>query len=270
MQLEDLKLNSGFKFYIGSSQIVAVPEIRADVPEFIRILAGIKELLGCSDCGYAGTVCSDVRQNEDVIMARENQERQALDKTDDIRSLLELIDVNKVQKSVQSPITEAKVGDIVDFGELPKRVDAIDSDEAVKMKWIVIDVKKGVALLLLESSAKVGVYEGIDEWLKTEFMKRFTALEKNFIVSKNGSENSMDRYPFLLTVNEAREYSNQCAQIKTGVTKGLGKYAWWLCQDKRYPRNYPFVSKSGIIKESGLDGRQSNIAVRPAVYVKMK
>lgn len=80
----------------------------------------------------------------------------------------------------------------------------------------------------------------------------------------------MDRYPFLLTVNEAREYSNQCAQIKTGVTKGLGKYAWWLCQDKRYPRNYPFVSKSGIIKESGLDGRQSNIAVRPAVYVKMK
>ena len=273
MQLEDLKLNSGFKFYIGSSQIVAVPEIRADAPEFIRILAGIKELLGCSDTdfyGYAGTVCSDVRQNEDTIMTKENQEWKAQDKTDDIRSLLELIDVNKVPKSVQNPITEAKVGDIVEFGELPKRADAIDPDEAVKMKWIVIDVKESIALLLLKSAAKVGVYEGIDEWLKTEFMKRFTSLERNFIVSHNGNENSMDRYPFLLTVNEAREYSNQCVQIKTGVTKGLGKYAWWLCQDKRYPRNYPFVSKSGIIKESGLDGRQSNIAVRPAVYVKMK
>lgn len=93
MQLEDLKLNSGFKFYIGSSQIVAVPEIRADAPEFIRILAGIKELLGCSDTdfyGYAGTVCSDVRQNEDTIMTKENQEWKAQDKTDDIRVFLNL------------------------------------------------------------------------------------------------------------------------------------------------------------------------------------
>ena len=45
MQLEDLELNSGFKFYIGNSQIIAVPEIRADAQEFRRILAGIKEFL---------------------------------------------------------------------------------------------------------------------------------------------------------------------------------------------------------------------------------
>ena len=45
MQLEDLELNSGFKFYIGNSQIIAVPEIRADAPEFRRILAGVKEFL---------------------------------------------------------------------------------------------------------------------------------------------------------------------------------------------------------------------------------
>ena len=49
MQLEDLELNSGFKFFIGNSQIIAVPEIRADAPEFLRILAGIKEFLGCKD-----------------------------------------------------------------------------------------------------------------------------------------------------------------------------------------------------------------------------
>lgn len=45
MQLEDLKLNSGFKFYIGNSQIIAVPEIRADAPEFIRVLSGIKKFI---------------------------------------------------------------------------------------------------------------------------------------------------------------------------------------------------------------------------------
>lgn len=49
MQLEDLELNSGFKFYIGNSQIIAVPEIRSDAPEFLQILAGIKEFLGCND-----------------------------------------------------------------------------------------------------------------------------------------------------------------------------------------------------------------------------
>lgn len=110
-------------------------------------------------------------------------------------------------------------------------------------------------------------------WNQGNLLKAFWDSENcnNFCVSLQREGNtSLLRYPFLLTVNEAREYSNQCVQIKTGVTKGLGKYAWWLCQDKRYPRNYPFVSKSGIIKESGLDGRQSNIAVRPAVYVKMK
>lgn len=49
MQLEDLELNSGFKFYIGNSQIIAVPEIRASSPEFLRIIAGIKEFLGHDD-----------------------------------------------------------------------------------------------------------------------------------------------------------------------------------------------------------------------------
>lgn len=51
MQLEDLELNSGFKFYIGNSQIIAVPEIRADAPEFLRILVGIKDFLGRKDWG---------------------------------------------------------------------------------------------------------------------------------------------------------------------------------------------------------------------------
>lgn len=41
VQLEDLELNSGFKFYIGNSQIIAVPEIRKDSAEFMRVLSGI-------------------------------------------------------------------------------------------------------------------------------------------------------------------------------------------------------------------------------------
>lgn len=45
VQLEDLELNSGFKFYIGNSQIIAVPEIRRDSPEFRRVLSGIENFV---------------------------------------------------------------------------------------------------------------------------------------------------------------------------------------------------------------------------------
>lgn len=45
MQLEDLQLNSGFKFYIGNSQIIAVPELRADSSEFNRVIDGIYQFI---------------------------------------------------------------------------------------------------------------------------------------------------------------------------------------------------------------------------------
>ncbi|MCC8046687.1 MAG: toll/interleukin-1 receptor domain-containing protein [Clostridiales bacterium] len=45
MQLEELELNSGFKFYIGNCQIISVPEIRKNSPEFDRILKGINRYL---------------------------------------------------------------------------------------------------------------------------------------------------------------------------------------------------------------------------------
>ena len=43
MQLEDLELTSGFKFYIGGNQIIAVPEVRKESFEFQRILSGINK-----------------------------------------------------------------------------------------------------------------------------------------------------------------------------------------------------------------------------------
>lgn len=42
MQLEELKLNSGFKFYIGEEQIVPVQDIDRDSPEMRKIIRGIK------------------------------------------------------------------------------------------------------------------------------------------------------------------------------------------------------------------------------------
>ena len=45
LQMEDLELNSGFKFYIGGSQIIAVPEIKRDSPYVNRAISGILNFL---------------------------------------------------------------------------------------------------------------------------------------------------------------------------------------------------------------------------------
>ncbi len=43
MQSENLELNQEFELYLHSCQIVTVPEIRADAPEFLKILNEIKK-----------------------------------------------------------------------------------------------------------------------------------------------------------------------------------------------------------------------------------
>jgi predicted double-glycine peptidase len=49
LPLEQLQLNSGFKFYIGNSQIIAVPEVRADAPEVRKALEGIRTFVRCPE-----------------------------------------------------------------------------------------------------------------------------------------------------------------------------------------------------------------------------
>lgn len=45
LQMEDLELNSGFKFYIGSSQIIEVPEIRRDSSAVNQAISGVRNFL---------------------------------------------------------------------------------------------------------------------------------------------------------------------------------------------------------------------------------
>lgn len=47
MQLEDIQLNSGFKFYIGNSQIIAVPDIKPEAPEVNKVIRGIQRYMSC-------------------------------------------------------------------------------------------------------------------------------------------------------------------------------------------------------------------------------
>lgn len=45
IQLEEMKLNSGFKFYLGESQIIALPDIQMDSAELNRVVNGIRQFI---------------------------------------------------------------------------------------------------------------------------------------------------------------------------------------------------------------------------------
>jgi len=45
IQLEEMQLNSGFKYYLGESQIIALPDIRMDSAEFNRVVNGIHQFI---------------------------------------------------------------------------------------------------------------------------------------------------------------------------------------------------------------------------------
>ena len=49
MQLEDMALNSGFKFYLSSEQIVPVYDLNHDSREVQKVLTSIRKLLDGED-----------------------------------------------------------------------------------------------------------------------------------------------------------------------------------------------------------------------------
>lgn len=73
MQLEDLELNSGFKFYIGNSQIIAVPEIRGDSPEFKKILLGLSQLVNIDEAKYRENLESFGNSKREKVSVFKNQ-----------------------------------------------------------------------------------------------------------------------------------------------------------------------------------------------------
>lgn len=71
IQLEDLQLDSGFRFYIGNSQIIAVPELRADTPEFQKVLAGIRRFVSLpEEREDKSTIVNSVKEYKKTCMVK--------------------------------------------------------------------------------------------------------------------------------------------------------------------------------------------------------
>ena len=85
MQLEDIELNSGFKFYIGNQQVVAVKKINSDSEAMRRVLNGIATFV------VPDKTINDNESNTELNQAAEEYELVSVEKIcvdDDLDNLL--------------------------------------------------------------------------------------------------------------------------------------------------------------------------------------
>lgn len=88
MQLEDIQLNSGFKFYIGNSQIIAVPNICADAPEFNKAIEGIRRFVNYTEESNVEEPPKDEKKSiEQVMLQTSSVPRISLFSNADVRRL---------------------------------------------------------------------------------------------------------------------------------------------------------------------------------------
>lgn len=149
-----------------------------------------------------------------------------------------------------------RIGDVIDFGSYPQSEDG----SSTPMKWRVLDVKEGRALVFSERvidcreyhSEFVGVdWEGsaIRKWLNDFFFERFfTESEKSAVVlsvlknpgnpkyGSSGSGDTKDRI-FCLSFEEVDRYLSEQSSgfrkptpyaLKKGVNETKGKSWYWL------------------------------------------
>ena len=186
-----------------------------------------------------------------------------------------------------------KVGDFVEFGKY-----LVDNSE--KIRWLVLEVKGGKALLLSENAVDCRKYHNTKEavswntcdlrdWLNNEFLvNAFNDQEISVIQTANVAA---DRNPehrsdpgqatqdkvFLLSIAEVNRYfsdneSRQCEPSEIAAANGAyiseeGKCWWWLRTAGYRQDTAGFVRGGGSVSESGDDVEDVIFAVRPAIWV---
>lgn len=186
-----------------------------------------------------------------------------------------------------------KVGQCVEFGAYP-------CDNSEKIRWIVLEVRGGKALLLAEKAVDCRKYHNVKQsvtwktsdlrsWLNGAFLAdAFDTREASQIQTVNVPA---DRNPehrsdpgqatqdkvFLLSIAEANHYfsqneDRQCEPAETAVRNGVyvseeGKCWWWLRTAGYRQDTAAFVRGGGSISESGDDVEDVIFAVRPALWV---
>lgn len=195
-------------------------------------------------------------------------------------------------------LKDAKVGDYVSFGTYEQDNNTSNGKEDVK--WLVLEVKDGKALVISEYALDCKQYNTNDtdvtwetctlrRWLNNDFINAaFSAEEKAKIPTVTVSADKNPEYStnpgnatqdqvFLLSITEANKYfssysARQCKPTDYAVANGAGvnSYSgncWWWLRSPGKDQNWATeVIHTGDVYESGNDVDDDD-AVRPALWI---
>lgn len=187
--------------------------------------------------------------------------------------------------------SRVKVGESIKFGSYPQD----RSGKKAEIKWIVLDVKDGKALVVSQKALDCQKYNETEtdvtwetctlrNWLNNEFLNTaFTAEESDAISPVTlpdipfDDDDAKDKL-FLLNTAEAKKYfiSNSdkfCKSTGYAASKGAyidkdsGNSEWWLRTSGAEPTYAVSVSYSGMINYYGSSVDSDYTAVRPAMWI---
>lgn len=171
--------------------------------------------------------------------------------------------------------------------EIAKLKDAVLSDKAVfaGMDWRVLDIQDNRVLLIKDNSIGSTAFNGIPgpctwetssvrTWLNSEYLKEnFFEEEINAIIDTDVSATANPYYPgvaagaqtvdklFLLSIEEEEAYVDQLHETET---------CWWLRTPGAAEGSMSFVYRDKQVMAYGYDVANTEITVKPAIWVSLK
>lgn len=233
MKLEDVELNDGFKFYIGNSQIISVPEVKKDSPQFKRVIEGLKRFVRVDE--YMEVIDSQVTESQN--------------KTSDIYK-----------------------GQIITFGNYEWRVLTVDKNKALLVTKDVITKKayneefkeitwEDCTLRQWLNSEFLNAFS-TDE--KGKIIDTSIVNKNNPTYSTSGGNDTKDKV-FLLSIEEASVYFSS-DEDRMAEYHGDNEW-WWLRSPGSTMKDAAFVFYDGSISDNGDFVFNNYYGVRPALWI---
>lgn len=259
MQLEDLELNSGFKFYIGNSQIIAVPEVKGNSPEFCRILSGIQQ--------FVKSVPAETYEPGESIEENEQDENQdGLIVTKQFGSYPYYEDAQK--KAIEWIVLKQEDNKMLLLSKYGIDLRRYHED-GNETSWEMSGLRRWLNDTFIE--------DAFDEAEKARICSEITNTTTNLFYNTGNEAVSIDKI-FILGAEEIKEYLTSkelCVCKPTPYSKEKGVFInptnggglWWIRTPGEKSSLQSFVNVAGEISYAGCYYQRGEIAVRPAMWV---
>lgn len=185
-----------------------------------------------------------------------------------------------------SKFDSIKIGDIVSYGNYEQ--DGTDNNGSENIDWIVLDKQSDRMLLISNFALDCKLYDSthwwdmsweictLRNWLNNDFFSEsFNSEEKNAILPYT-TESGLSDNVFILNKEEADQYLTDelkmCRATKYALNNGAysaynGNCFWWLRSSGAENDSVPYMDYNGDYEVDGNAIRNSNYAVRPAIWV---